>query len=80
MPLQWTNLLRTNRSGRPVRIIWAADFPHLFEIHVPFQGDSDLYVDGRFIAAGNDIISLADRAQKQCETLKLGRGDALHVP
>ncbi|MFD2677083.1 hypothetical protein [Camelimonas lactis] len=72
MTLQWENLLRTTRSGRPVRIIWAADFPHLFEIHVPLQGNSNLYVDGRFIAAGNDIISLADQAQKQCEALKLG--------
>lgn len=70
MKLQWKNLIRANRTGSMVHIIWATEFPNLFEIHVPFQGKSNLYVDGRLLAASRDIIKLADRAQDQCDFLQ----------
>lgn len=63
MALHWSKQIRT-RSGRgPVDILWATDFPHIYEIYCPVGATSVLYIDGQENSAGKDTSRLVATAQ-----------------
>jgi len=62
MRLWWNSFVRRDRAGKPVRIIWSERHPDLFEIHVGISGSAVLYLNGREIGSGIDILQLTDQA------------------
>jgi len=61
MRLWWHSFVRTDREANPVCVIWAERHPDMFEIHV-VKGSAVLYLNGREIGSGNDILQLTDQA------------------
>jgi len=62
MRLWWNSFVCRDRAGRLVRIIWAERYPDMFEIHVGPDGSAVLYLNGREIGSGVDILQLTDQA------------------
>jgi len=63
MALHWSTQIRTRAGREPVDILWATDFPHIYEIYTPAGAISVLYIDGREHGSGNDAGLLVAAAQ-----------------
>ncbi|GHE58173.1 hypothetical protein GCM10019059_16830 [Camelimonas fluminis] len=62
MRLWWNSFVRPDGMGKPMRVIWSERRPDLFEIHVGLHGSAVLYLNGREIGSGNNILQLTDQA------------------
>jgi len=63
MRLFWNSFTRDGKDGQTVRIIWAERHPDLFEVHAYPDGRAILYLNGREVGSGNNVLDLTDQAQ-----------------